>query len=142
MTDNNDKIPEKPMTREEAEKVKADMLEGVATLLGRTDVDTQKVISLVQPIAVQTVECKELIVKQLTLGQKIALNKAGIKLESNDDDYTIWPETKPDKFIKLMAACTYSSEKPDVQLSETELSSLCTYDAKKLAYAFFSLIVQ
>jgi hypothetical protein len=64
MTDNNDKIPEKPMTREEAEKVKADMLEGVATLLGRTDVDTQKVISLVQPIAVQTVECKELIVKQ------------------------------------------------------------------------------
>ena len=142
MTDNNDKIPEKPMTREEAEKVKADMLEGVATLLGRTDVDSQKVISLVQPIAVQTVECKELIVKQLTLGQKIALNKAGIKLESNDDDYTIWPETKPDKFIKLMAACTYSSEKPDVQLSETESSSLCTYDAKKLAYAFFSLIVQ
>lgn len=136
----------KPLNKDEAKKLKADLDESIALLLGNIEIDIEKKVKLAQPILVQTVECKELVVKQLTLAQKVTLAKAGVKLDPEKDgvtdSYLSWPDTKPDKFLDLMASCTYSADNPDVQLSKTELGFLCSYDAAKLATAFFSLTIQ
>jgi len=138
--------PNKPLNKEEAQKLKAELDDSIALLLGNTEIDVEKKVKLAQPILVQTVECKELIVRQLTLAQKVNLAKAGVKLDPDkdgvSDSYLSWPDTKPDKFVELMAACTYSADNTDVQLSKTELGFLCSYDAAKLATAFFSLTIQ
>ena len=136
----------KPLNKDEAKKLKADLDESIALLLGNIEIDIEKKVKLAQPILVQTVECKELVVKQLTLAQKVTLAKAGVKLDPEKDgvtdSYLSWPDTKPDKFLNLMASCTYSADNPDVQLSKAELGFLCSYDAAKLATAFFSLTIQ
>lgn len=136
----------KPLNKDEAQKLKAELDDSIALLLGNVDIDIEKKVKLAQPILVQTVECKELIVRQLTLAQKVNLSKTGVKLDPEKDgvtdSYLSWPDTKPDKFLDLMASCTYSADNPDVQLSKAELGTLCSYDAAKLATAFFSLTIQ